>query len=91
VKRYLVKLHLPTGGAAALAAAGERARAAAEQLVREGTAVRWVRSVYVPEDETCFLVFEGGSSDAVGEASRRAALEYERIVEAEPALEGREP
>jgi hypothetical protein len=81
VKSYVVELHLPDGGAAALAAAGERARSAAEQLAREGTAVRWVRSIYVPEDESCLLVMEGPSPDAVGEASRRAALEFERIVE----------
>jgi hypothetical protein len=41
--------------------------------------VRWIRSVYVAEDDACFLVFE--APEAVGEASRRAALEYQRIVE----------
>jgi hypothetical protein len=54
---------------------------AAEQLTREGIEIRCLRSVYVPEDDTCFLVFEGASAEAVGEAGRRAALEYERIVE----------
>jgi hypothetical protein len=81
VKSYLVKLHLPTGGAPALAAAGARARSAAEQLAREGVAVRCVRSVYMPEDETCLLVFEAESPDAVDRAGRRAELAYERIVE----------
>ena len=42
--------------------------------------MRWIRSVYVAEDDACFLVFEAPSPDAVGEASRRAALEYPRIV-----------
>ena len=43
--------------------------------------MRWVRSVYVPEDETCLLVFEAGTPDAVDLAGARAGLTYERIVE----------
>jgi len=79
VKSYVVEL--PAGEATELAAAGERARTAAEQLTREGTAVRWVRSVYVPEHETCLLVFEASTPDAVDRAGRRAGLTYQRIVE----------
>jgi hypothetical protein len=81
MRSYLVELRLPTAGAASLAVAGERARSAVEELAREGVTVRWIRSVYVAEEDTCFLVFEAPSPDAVGEASRRAALEYQRIVE----------
>jgi hypothetical protein len=81
MKSYLVELHLPAGDPTDLAAAGERARTAAEQLTREGTAVRWVRSVYLPEEETCLLVFEARTPDAVDQAGRRARLTYERIVE----------
>jgi hypothetical protein len=79
VKSYVVEL--PAGDARDLAAAGERARTAAEQLTREGTAVRWVRSVYAPEDETCLLVFEARTQEAVNRAGRRAGLTYTRIVE----------
>lgn len=32
-------------------------------------------------DETCFHLFEGPSAEAISELSRRAAIEYERIVE----------
>lgn len=65
------------------ATAGERARTAAEQLTREGTAVRLVRSVYAPEHETCRLVFEAVAPDAVELAGRRAGFTYTRIVEGE--------
>jgi hypothetical protein len=83
MKSYV--LELPAGDATDLAAAGERARTAAEQLTREGTAVRWVRSVYAPEYETCLLVFEAGTPDAVDQAGRRAGLANARIVEGERA------
>jgi hypothetical protein len=79
MKSYV--LELPAGDATDLAAAGERARTAAEQLTGEGTAVRWVRSVYAPEYETCVLVFEARTPDAVDQAGRRAGLTYARIVE----------
>jgi hypothetical protein len=40
----------------------------------EGAPVRFVRSIFVPEDETCFYVFQASSSEEVNEAARRAAL-----------------
>jgi hypothetical protein len=81
MKTFLVELHLPAGDATALAAAGERARSAAEELTREGSPVRWVRSVYVPEDGSCFVVMEGASLAAIGEAGRRAELDCQQITE----------
>ncbi len=78
---YRVELHLPAADPASLAIAGERARCAVEDLAREGATVRWIRSVYVAEEDACSLVFEACSPDAVGEAGRRAVLEYERIIE----------
>ena len=81
VNSYVVELQLTAGDAADVAAAGELARNAAEQLTREGTAVRCVRSVYVPEEATCLLVFEASTAEAVDRAGRRAGLSYERIDE----------
>jgi hypothetical protein len=56
VKSYV--LELPAGDATDLAAAGELMRTVAEQLTCQGIPVRWVRSVYAPEHDTCLLVFE---------------------------------
>ena len=81
MKSYVVALQLPARDATELAVAGDRARDAAEQLTREGTAVRWVRSVYLPERDTCLLVFEAPTPEAVVLAGRRAGLAYDRIVE----------
>lgn len=59
-----------------------RARSAARAMTLEGTSVRYRRSIAIPEDDTCFHVFEGPSAEAVDEVSRRAALAADRIVEA---------
>jgi Nickel responsive protein SCO4226-like len=57
-------------------------RAAAEALTREGLSARYLRSIFIPEDETCFFLLEAGSADAVREVTRRAGLESGRIAEA---------
>lgn len=80
--RYLVELHQPSSGWHELQAVAGRARAAAEQLREEGMPVRFLRSLFVPEDESCFFLYEGPSAEAVGEAGRRAALAIARVSEA---------
>jgi hypothetical protein len=62
--------------------AGRDARAAAEQLSREGTPVHYLRTTFVPDDETCFHVFEAANKKAVGEVCRRAGIGSARIVKA---------
>jgi hypothetical protein len=69
---FVVELSLPVWGQEGLAAATERARLAAEQSTRDGIPTRYVRSIFIPEDETCFHVFQGASARPVSEASRRA-------------------
>jgi hypothetical protein len=38
--------------------------------------------LFVPEDETCFYLYEAASADDVREAARRANLPAETVVEA---------
>ena len=71
---YLVELHRPPLGWRGLQQLSADARAAAERLTAEGTRVRFLRSIFVPEKDSCFLLYEGTSADAVHEAGRRAAL-----------------
>lgn len=59
-----------------------RARGAAEQSAREGATVRFVRTVFVPEDDTCLHLYEASSADDVRKAVRRAELPFERVSEA---------
>jgi hypothetical protein len=79
---YLVEVYLPRLRAGELADATARARLAAVQLAGEGTSIRHLRSIYLPEDETCFHFFEAADAEVVREASRRAALACQRVVEA---------
>jgi hypothetical protein len=81
VASFLVEVYAP-GGAGGVKEAVARARAAARALSQEGMPMRHVRAILVPEDETCFHLFEGPSAAAVSEASRRAGLRHVRIVEA---------
>jgi uncharacterized protein DUF4242 len=82
LKTYVVELYLPNAATDVITRAALRARRAGEALADEGVEVRYVRSLFIPEDGTCFHVFEASSAKVVGEASRRARLEYDRIVEA---------
>lgn len=55
---------------------------AAHRLTEEGSPVRLLQSIYVPEDETGFYLFQALSLEAVREASARAGLHFDRISEA---------
>ena len=77
VPSYLVESYL-TDSPAAVADAREPAQPAGGL----GGGVRYVRTTFLPGDETVLHVFEAASAAAVARAARRAALEYERIVEA---------
>jgi hypothetical protein len=59
---------------------GRRACEAAEALAREGVSIRYIRTMFLQDDETCFHLFEAPGPAAVEEVSRRAALGCARIV-----------
>jgi len=70
--RYLAELYLPKGAASEVASATARAQAAAAEVVDEGTRVRCLRSIFVPEDETWFLLYDAPTAAAVTRAVERA-------------------
>jgi hypothetical protein len=51
--------------------------------------VRFLRSIFVPEDGACFLLYEGPSAQSVRAAALRAKLGVQR-VEAAMRLEDEE-
>ena len=79
---YLVESYLARTRAVALDGATKRASEAAEAMRIAGIVVRHVRSTFLPDDEVCLHLFEAESLEAVTEVIRRAAIPYDRIVEA---------
>jgi hypothetical protein len=84
VPSYLVETYVPRSRSQDARATARRARTIAETLSRGGTPVRYVRTTFLPDDETCFHLFEAASEEAVGEVCRRAGIGSARIV---PAME----
>jgi hypothetical protein len=78
--RYTVEVRRPQEGWEHLQQATARARRVAHDMRAEGTPVRLLRSIFVPEDDTCFLLYEALSSEAVRTALRRADLSAGREV-----------
>jgi hypothetical protein len=79
---YLVEFYMARVDGEEFAAAAQRAESAADELAREGESVVCLRAIFVPEDETCFLVYRAGSAAVVHKAMRRAQLPSERPVTA---------
>lgn len=78
---YLVEVYVP-GSGPELSRAVLRARSVADSSQAQSS-VRYLRSIFLPEDETCFHLYEAVSAAAVEEASRRAEVAFDRVVRAE--------
>jgi hypothetical protein len=81
VPSYLVETYLARGRARERAARERRARSAADELTDGRTRVRFDRSIYVPEDEICFFVFDAPSGRDAALVAERAELDSIRVVE----------
>jgi hypothetical protein len=80
--KYIVEAYVPTSRTASLQNDGVRLRTAAEEMATEGTAIRYLNTLFILEEEICFFVFEASSREDVAEVSRRAEIDYERIMRA---------
>lgn len=76
---YLVELYVAQGDGDTARQYAARAELTASELTRTGRPVRHVRSIYVPEDDTCFLLVEADSADLVAEAMDHAVLRHAHI------------
>ena len=79
---------MPRARALELASAKERVRAVTATVSRGRGDIRYVRAIYVPEDETCFYVFDASSADLVAQVSGLAGFPDVRIVETLPDSRG---
>jgi len=79
---YLAEAYLSRSAVAAgWPEATEIARAAG-QLAGGGRAVRLIRCIYIPQDETGLYLFTAESAEAVLAAAESCGLAFERVVEA---------
>jgi hypothetical protein len=88
VAEYMLELFTPPSKAGELPATALRLDAAAKRVSGNDALVEYVRAIYVPEDETCFYIFDASSAEVVAKASEIAGLSDGRIV---AALDARAP
>lgn len=88
LSRYLVELTPVHNGFDDIQAISARSRAACDELTEQNIAVRLLRSVFVPDDGSCYLLFEALSAEAVGQAARLAALSVGPVLELHGARRG---
>lgn len=79
---FLVELYVAHDDHQTAQQHAHRAERATVDMTREGRTLRCVRSIFVPQDETCFLLYEAPSVADVEEAVRRAGLRHEHISSA---------
>jgi hypothetical protein len=79
---YLIELYVAQTDTDLAATDSRRVHEAAEQLTKHGTAVRYLRSIFVPTDETCFILVEADSADDVYSATRLANVPCNRVSRA---------
>lgn len=79
---YVVERYLPGLSRADLLSRLSKLELVIEELRVEGSAVRYIGSTLVLQDEACFCEFEASSVTVVTEANRRADLPFDRIVPA---------
>jgi hypothetical protein len=78
--RYLIELADASAALVGIQALAERARRAAAEVARGGVSVRFLRVVFVPEDGSCFLLYEGESERAIRTAVTRAGIGAGRLT-----------
>ena len=79
---YLVERYRSRSDPDSLRAVADRLVAGARSTAPRGY-VRYVHTIFVPEDETCLHLFEADSEADVRAVARQAGLEVDRLLQAE--------
>ncbi|MGN6169645.1 MAG: nickel-binding protein, partial [Solirubrobacteraceae bacterium] len=77
---YLIERYLPGLSEAEIRAALERLEEACAELSAKGNPVRYVGSMFLPEEETCFCRLDGDSPRTAAKANELAKLPFARIT-----------
>lgn len=76
MEHYLAERYLAESTRGGLARDTARIRSAAKKVRH----LRFVQTLYMPGDETCFFLFEGESAELVGRAAELAGIAVDRVV-----------
>ena len=80
---YMVERNLPGITKEQLAGAQKAAIDTSRAFTAQGKNVRYIRSMFLPEEARCMCLFEGPNPQLVKEVNDAAQLPYTRVVEAE--------
>lgn len=79
---YMVERELPGITMEQLAGAQRAAIETSQRFTAEGKPVRYIRSMYVPDEAHCMCLFEAPNAAMVEDVNKAAAIPYVRVVEA---------
>ncbi len=81
---YVVERYVPRSTASDLRSEGERVAQAAKGLSgAETSVVTYLKSIYMPDDEVSFCLYNGDSADSIAACFEKAQIAFDRILEAE--------
>lgn len=80
MRSYLIERYLPGLSEAELRDALKRLGEACAELSSSGKPVRYVGSMFLPDEETCFCRLDGDSRETAAQANEIARLPYARIT-----------
>jgi Nickel responsive protein SCO4226-like len=81
MREFMVELYVSRADPGAVERAARLTQRAAIQMTRLGTPVTYLRSIYVKDEETCFLLYEAESIDAVREVAAAMGCPCEHVAE----------
>jgi hypothetical protein len=76
VTEFLVELYVSATEVERLTHVLGCAQVAAERQRAQGVPVRYMRSILVPEEETCFVFYDAPSREAASDTARLAKLAF---------------
>jgi uncharacterized protein DUF4242 len=79
---YMVDRDLPGITMDQLGAAQKAAIKTSQDFTAQGKNVRYIRSMYVPDEAHCMCLFEADNADVVKEVNDKANIPYTRVVKA---------